>query len=267
MPRSQQTSRPVVPTTSAAPPPPRANHGTDASVRRWAAPSGDTSAMQSRLTSSHFVGRVGELAELQLAVREAQAGRPALVLLGGDSGVGKTRLVAELEHRLSREVDGEPQLLVLRGDGVEQADGELPYAPLLSALRPLIREHHPAFDALTPGSRAQLATILPGLDDGRPPARRRSRPDRTAAPVRGPARADRRAQRVHRRAPDPRGPALGRPLDPDVRGLPGSQPASGAGRAAAHLPRRRALPPPSPAPAALRARAARSRAADRTGAV
>jgi predicted ATPase len=44
--------------------------------------------MRARLTSSHFVGRVGELAELQLAVREATAGRPALVLLGGDSGVG-----------------------------------------------------------------------------------------------------------------------------------------------------------------------------------
>jgi DNA-binding CsgD family transcriptional regulator/tetratricopeptide (TPR) repeat protein len=124
--------------------------------------------MRSRLTSSHFVGRVGELAELELAVREATAGRPTLVLLGGDSGVGKTRLVGELEHRLTVESDGEHPALVLRGDGVEQADGELPYAPLLSALRPLVRGHHPALDALSPGSRAQLATLLPGLqDDGR----------------------------------------------------------------------------------------------------
>src|ERR1017187_4506990 len=51
---------------------------------------GDTSVMQTRLTSSHFVGRSGELAELELAMREACAGRPALVLLGGESGVGKT---------------------------------------------------------------------------------------------------------------------------------------------------------------------------------
>ena len=122
--------------------------------------------MRARLTSSHFVGRVGELAELQLAVREATAGRPALVLLGGDSGVGKTRLVSELEHQLSLEQEAET--LVLRGQGVEQADGELPYAPLLSALRPLVRERHPALEALNPGSRAQLATILPGLDDARP---------------------------------------------------------------------------------------------------
>jgi DNA-binding CsgD family transcriptional regulator len=133
--------------------------------------------MRARLTSSHFVGRVGELAELELAVREARAGRPALVLLGGDSGVGKTRLVGELEHRLSLtgDPDGQPAPLVLRGGGVDQADGELPYAPLLSALRPLLRERHPALAGLTAGSRTQLATILPGLDeDARP---RDDRPD------------------------------------------------------------------------------------------
>ncbi len=121
--------------------------------------------MRTRLTSNHFVGRVSELSELQLAVRAAASGRPALILLGGDSGVGKTRLVAELESRLQS--DGEVQTLVLRGEGVEQADGELPYAPLLSALRPLVRSCHPALDNVTSGSRAQLAAILPGLDDDR----------------------------------------------------------------------------------------------------
>ncbi len=119
--------------------------------------------MTSRLTSNHFVGRVGELSELLLAVREASAGRSGLVLLGGDSGVGKTRLVGELEQRLAAS-DEDRQTLVLRGEGVQQSDGELPYAPLLSALRPLVRERHPAFDALSAGSRAQLGSILPGID-------------------------------------------------------------------------------------------------------
>ena len=136
------------------------------------------------MTSSHFVGRIGELAELQLAVQEAASGRATLVLLGGDSGVGKTRLVSELEDRLrgGDDRDGsEPaaadRFTILRGDCVEQTDGELPYAPLLGALRPLVRGRHPALASLTAGSRAQLATILPGLDEQ--DAGRADRPDRS----------------------------------------------------------------------------------------
>jgi DNA-binding CsgD family transcriptional regulator len=116
--------------------------------------------MRTRLTSSHFVGRVGELAELELAWQEAAARRPVMVLLGGDSGVGKTRLIAEFEQRLLAD-----DALVLRGEAVEQSETELPYAPLLSALRPLVRERHATLDSLTPGSRRQLATLLPGLGE------------------------------------------------------------------------------------------------------
>jgi ATP/maltotriose-dependent transcriptional regulator MalT len=118
--------------------------------------------MRARLTSSHFVGRVGELAELELAFREAASRRPGLVLLGGDSGIGKTRMVRELE-RLATDA------VVLRGEAVEQSDGELPYAPLLAALRPLVRERHPALEQLGRGSRAQLAALLPGLEDAQGP--------------------------------------------------------------------------------------------------
>jgi DNA-binding CsgD family transcriptional regulator len=125
--------------------------------------------MAARLTSSRFVGRVGELAELELAQREAAAGHPAVVLLGGESGVGKTRLVTELQHRLS---DAEKPALVLRGESVEQRDGELPYAPLLSALRPVVRERHPAFEQLSAVSRSDLATLLPALASTGPSAER-----------------------------------------------------------------------------------------------
>ena len=131
--------------------------------------------MRARLSSRSFVGRVGELAELQLAVREAVDGAPALVLLGGDSGVGKTRLVAELRHRLTA---GESPPLLLRGEAVAPSDGELPYAPLLAALRPLARDGDPVLGDLHPATRAQLATLLPGLTAG-PPA-----PSPAAAPAR-----------------------------------------------------------------------------------
>jgi DNA-binding CsgD family transcriptional regulator len=124
----------------------------------------DTSLVRARLTSSHFVGRVGELAELELAWQEAADRRPVLVLLGGDSGVGKTRIVGELEHRLMG-----ADALVLRGEGVDQGETELPYAPLLSALRPLVRARHPVLESLSPGSRNQLAALLPGLDPSAAP--------------------------------------------------------------------------------------------------
>ncbi len=117
--------------------------------------------MRPRLTSNHFVGRVAELAELELALHEASARRPVLVLLGGDSGVGKTRIVAELEQRAG----DRSAALVLRGGAVEEADGELPYASILSALRPLVRECHPVLTQLSRGSRAQIARLLPGLSE------------------------------------------------------------------------------------------------------
>ncbi len=117
--------------------------------------------MHARLTPSHLVGRAAELAELERAMQEAAAGRPALVLLGGDSGVGKSRLIAELERRLAGQ-----GVLTLRGEGVEQGDAELPYSPLVAALRPLVRERHQALGSLSRGSTSQLAAVLPGLDDG-----------------------------------------------------------------------------------------------------
>ncbi len=131
-------------------------------------PSGDTSAMRARLTSNQFVGRVGELAELELAFAEAAAGRPTLVLLGGESGIGKTRLVGQFERQPAHQ-----EAVILRGEGVDQGAGELPYAPLIAALRSLVRERHPAFQALSRASLAQLAALLPGLQDGEPLDERR----------------------------------------------------------------------------------------------
>ncbi len=116
--------------------------------------------MGRRLASNHFVGRREELRELELAANASDAQQPALILLGGDSGVGKTRLLGEFEELLSSQ-----DVLVLRGEAVEQEDGELPYAPLTSALRPLARSGDPAFGELGRGSRVQLAALLPGLDE------------------------------------------------------------------------------------------------------
>ena len=130
---------------------------------RPSARGGDTCVMRGRLTSSRFIGRSTELAELELAAGDAAAGSPSVVLLGGASGIGKTRLVSEFERRLEG-------VTVLRGDCVEHGEGELPYAPLLGVLRPLVRARNPALAELSPGSLAQLAALVPAL--GEPPAAR-----------------------------------------------------------------------------------------------
>jgi ATP/maltotriose-dependent transcriptional regulator MalT len=113
-----------------------------------------------RLTSNRFVGRSSALRELEQAAEAARRRQPTLLLLRGDSGVGKTRLIGELERLLS-----ERDVHVLRGEAVEQGESELPYAPLTSALRPLVRAADPALAELSNGSRAQLAALFPGLAD------------------------------------------------------------------------------------------------------
>ncbi|HTW11483.1 MAG TPA: AAA family ATPase [Solirubrobacteraceae bacterium] len=117
---------------------------------------GDTSGVRGRLTSSRFVGRQTELAELELAFRETLDGRPRLILVSGDSGVGKTRLMLESRRAFA-------DALLLHGQCLEQGELELPYAPLLGALRPLVREGDAALDELSAGSRANIAMLLPSL--------------------------------------------------------------------------------------------------------
>lgn len=68
----------------------------------------------SYLQAAAFVGRKGELAQLTAALDEARVGRGGAWLIGGESGVGKSRLLDELRTRAL--VEG---FTVLRGQGVE----------------------------------------------------------------------------------------------------------------------------------------------------
>ena len=52
---------------------------------------------------------------------------------------------------------------MLSGECVELGDGELPYAPLVGALRPLVRAEDPALLELPATARHELAALLPGL--------------------------------------------------------------------------------------------------------
>ena len=118
----------------------------------------DTQWVPTRMTSSRLIGRAVELAELEAAMRDAAAGRPSLAFVAGESGVGKSRLVAEFARR-SRDEGAR----VAVGECVELGEEELPYAPIVSVLRSLAREGDAVLETLGPGVRAELATLLPEL--------------------------------------------------------------------------------------------------------
>ena len=67
------------------------------------------------LTQPSFVGREAELAAIEVRLDEARHGRGRLVLLEGESGGGKTKLLEELAQR-----GAQRGIWVLRGQGVDQ---------------------------------------------------------------------------------------------------------------------------------------------------
>jgi predicted ATPase len=109
------------------------------------------------------VGRDAELAALSAALDSAVAGDPAVVLVGGEAGVGKTRLVDEATAR-AREAGAR----VLAGSCIELGGESLPLGPLSDALRGLANVT-PAdeLDAFLGPARRALARVLPELDPDR----------------------------------------------------------------------------------------------------
>ncbi|NDJ85371.1 MAG: tetratricopeptide repeat protein [Chloroflexi bacterium] len=90
-----------------------------------------SSIRESFLQAATFVGRDGEIAQLTGALEQAQAGHGSLWLIGGESGVGKSRLLDELRTRAL--IEG---VRVLHGQGV--ANGGMPYQIWRNILRHLV---------------------------------------------------------------------------------------------------------------------------------
>jgi predicted ATPase len=115
--------------------------------------------MGGRVASPTLVGRVEELQVLEAVRGRAAAGEPAVVLVGGEAGVGKTRLMAELT---SRHVPDGTRVLV--GGCVPVGDGALPYAPIVEILRALVADvGAEAVRELVGPSWPELARLLPAL--------------------------------------------------------------------------------------------------------
>ena len=78
-----------------------------------------------------MIGRSEELGQLLAALARADAATPTAVMVSGEAGIGKTRLLAEL-------VAAAPVgVRVLRGGCVPLTDGLLPYAPIVELLQTL----------------------------------------------------------------------------------------------------------------------------------
>jgi tetratricopeptide (TPR) repeat protein len=117
--------------------------------------------MGGRVASPTLVGRVEELSLLEAARGRAADAEPAVVLVGGEAGVGKTRLVTELTSRCA--ADGTS---VLAGGCVPVGGDGLPFAPITEALRPLPEEFGAdAVRELAGPSWRELARLLPALGE------------------------------------------------------------------------------------------------------
>jgi DNA-binding CsgD family transcriptional regulator len=120
---------------------------------------GTASTMSVSVMSPVFIGRRDEMASLAALLGRAQAHEPAFALVGGEAGIGKTRLVREISAQAT-----EAGFVVLTGQCVELGAEGLPLAPLVDALRALIRSLRPEVLAGVLGpARWGLARLLPAL--------------------------------------------------------------------------------------------------------
>jgi DNA-binding winged helix-turn-helix (wHTH) protein/tetratricopeptide (TPR) repeat protein len=106
-----------------------------------------------------FVGRERELGEIAEVWRRALAGRPQLLLVAGEPGIGKTRLAVEFARARHAEATA-----VLMGCSDEEA--LVPYQPFVEALSWYIRLADPVElrEALTTaGGGAELGALIPAL--------------------------------------------------------------------------------------------------------
>ena len=116
-----------------------------------------------------FVGRRAELKTIEDAWQRVESGQPQTIFIGGEPGVGKTRLVSEGAVALRR-----AGAAVLSGASFAETD--VPYQPFVRCLDHLF-DHTPAGSLadIIPDSSAHLARLAPSVtrhrDDSTEPER------------------------------------------------------------------------------------------------
>nr|WP_056166724.1 LuxR family transcriptional regulator [Leifsonia sp. Leaf325] len=113
------------------------------------------------MSSPQMVGREGDLERLRGLLDAVNDGVPRSAVLGGEAGIGKTRLLSEFAASVP------PEALVLRGQSVDLGTVAAPYAPIKDVLRNLVAAvgDSAVTDAAGPG-RSALVALLPELSQG-----------------------------------------------------------------------------------------------------
>jgi ATP/maltotriose-dependent transcriptional regulator MalT len=110
------------------------------------------------LLAEHLVGRADELGSLEQVLGELDRGRSGAIELVGEPGIGKTRLLAELNTRAE-----ERGQLVLAGSAAE-LEQDLPFSVFVDALDEYLQGLERArLAALDDDMRTELAHVFPSL--------------------------------------------------------------------------------------------------------
>jgi len=121
--------------------------------------------MPAAAANPRMVGRDTELAVLQDALQAGQAGSPRVVVVRGEAGIGKTRLLQEFRSAATHLTD-RPPVVVAVGQCVDMGEIGSPFTPIRRLLRELYASvGDEAFRAAaqTPTVVATLGTLLPEL--------------------------------------------------------------------------------------------------------
>jgi DNA-binding SARP family transcriptional activator len=114
------------------------------------------------LPESPLVGRTNEFVTLVAVYRAIQHNHAQVVLLGGEAGIGKTRLATDfLGWAAAQGAD------ILQGRAFETSSS-LPYQPLVESLRSRVERENAPVDLLSDSWLAELSRLLPELCDRYP---------------------------------------------------------------------------------------------------
>lgn len=147
-----------------------------------------------QLNDLAFVGRTAEHTRLIQQYEALRQGQSSIVVVQGEPGIGKTRLMSEFLRWLAVQ-----PVEVLRGRALE-AGGRLPYQPIVAALRQRLDQENAPEDLLSDVWLAELSRLLPELRE-RYPDLPLPTADETLARIRLPEAVARLGQALARRHP------------------------------------------------------------------